>query len=297
MDEKLKNLTPKEIISKIESGELRLGYRDIDEIALGFEKDEDKIAILKHTLGKIKIIRTLKNEESILKALKELKSDEEKVKATKFIKDESNKIKAIETLEDKSKAFDIKVSLSREGFKKFFLKDVEQTYDKIGIDKDITFGLEIESIGEKSEDILTIGKNNGIKIDPKKDIECGTMLIRKNDDKQRSWISMPDGSLVMGAGLEMVSPILTDNEIDIEDIYMVCNMLQECGQEIGNCCGGHVHIGSDYLTTKESYVNFLEIYGNTERILFILSNEKGSIPRRDVRKTCITYFEIYRRSN
>ena len=47
-----------------------------------------------------------------------------------------------------------------------------------------------------------------------------------------SWITMRDGSLTMGSGLEVVSPILRDNNEDIEDIYMVCNMLQEAEQEI-----------------------------------------------------------------
>lgn len=84
-------------------------------------------------------------------------------------------------------------------------------------------------------------------------------------------------------GVELVSPILRDNTEDIEDIYAVCNMLQKAEQEVGGCCGGHVHIGSDYLTSKESYANLFEIWGNTERILFVISNEKGDIPRYNVR--------------
>lgn len=102
---------------------------------------------------------------------------------------------------------------------------------------------------------------------------------------------MEDSSLVMGAGIEVVSPILRDKKEDVEDIYMICNMLQEAGQEIGNCCGGHIHIGSDYLTSKEAYANLFEIFGNTERILYLISNQKGEIPRREVRKTCSTYFK------
>ena len=102
---------------------------------------------------------------------------------------------------------------------------------------------------------------------------------------------MADASLVIGAGIEVVSPILKDNNEDIEDIYMVCNMLQEASQEIGSCCGGHVHIGSDYLTSTEAYINLYEIWGNTERIMYIISNEKGEIPRRKVRYYCSTYFK------
>ena len=102
---------------------------------------------------------------------------------------------------------------------------------------------------------------------------------------------MGDGSLVIGAGVEVVSPVLKDNNEDIEDIYMACNMLQEASQEIGNCCGGHVHIGSDYLTSKEAYANLYEIWGNTERIMYIISNEKGEIPRRKVRYNFGTCFK------
>ena len=102
---------------------------------------------------------------------------------------------------------------------------------------------------------------------------------------------MNDGSLTMGAGLEVVSPILKDNKEDVEDIYMVCNMLQEAKQEVGICCGGHVHIGSDYLTSKESYANFYEIWGNTERIMYIISNEKGTIPRHKARNKRSTNFK------
>ena len=290
----LRDLKPKDILMKLESGELYLSDREIQDVALTFENDEDKIAILKYTVTPIKIIRSLKSEESILKALEGL-SDEEKARvAARFIKEESNKIKAIEAFKDKDKAFPIKISLSREGFRKYFLREEEIQYQEIGLDKNITFGLEIESLGKESEKILETAKANETIMDQTKEVECGKLLIRENQDSQVSWIAMLDGSLVVGAGLEMVSPILTDNIEDVEDVYMVCNMLEECGQEIGNCCGGHVHIGSDYLTSKESYANLFEIFGNTEKILYIMSNEKGMIPREGIRKTCITYFKTYK---
>lgn len=285
--EKLEGLEPKDILLKLQNGELHLSDREIQEIALTFEDDEDKIGMLRYTFAPIKIIRTFRTEENIVKALGELKRDQDKIKvASRFIKNDKNRLKAIETIEDKDKAFPIKISLSREGFRKFFLREQEIRYTEIGLDKNITFGLEIESLGKESDKILEVGKANETKMDPTKDIECGTLLSRENEDGKKSWTSMPDASLVMGQGLEMVSPIFTDNIHDIEDIYMVCNMLQENGQEIGDCCGGHIHIGSDYLTSKEAYANFYEIFGNTERLLYIMSNEKGKEPRRGVRKTC-----------
>lgn len=78
---------------------------------------------------------------------------------------------------------------------------------------------------------------------------------------------------------------------------MACNMLQAYEQEIGSCCGGHVHISSDYLTSKEAYANLFEIFGNAERILYIISNEKGDIPRYGIRKTRRTNISYDKWSN
>lgn len=97
----------------------------------------------------------------------------------------------------------------------------------------------------------------------------------------------------MGEGLEAVSPILHDNPEDVKDVYVICKML-EGKQSISDRCGGHIHIGSDYLTSKESYANLFEIVGNAEKILYIISNEEGVIPRRDIRQTCCSYFKIYK---
>lgn len=172
---------PSYIINLLETNQLNhLYYDEIEEISLSFEKDEDKIAMLKYNFAPIKIIRTLKSEESIVKALGELKTDEEKIRvATRFIKNESNRLKAIETFEDKNKAFPIKISLSREGFKKYFLREKDKQYHKIGLDKDITIGIEIESLGRNSEKILEVGENNGKTIHKEKEIECGKIVKRR----------------------------------------------------------------------------------------------------------------------
>ena len=47
-------------------------------------------------------------------------------------------------------------------------------------------------------------------------------------------------------------------------------------------CGGHVHIGSDYLTSEKSWENLLELLANSEKILYIISNKQGSIPRKGI---------------
>ena len=51
------------------------------------------------------------------------------------------------------------------------------------------------------------------------------------------------------------------------------------GQNVSDRCGGHIHIGADYLTMEESWKNLTEIWGNTEQILYTISNKAGEIPR------------------
>lgn len=174
-------LKPNYIIELLETKQLNHLYHDeLEQIALSFDSDDDKIAILKYTFAPIRIIRTLKSEESILKALGELETDKEKISVTtRFIKNESNRLKAIETFEDKNKAFPIKISLSREGFKKYFLREKDKQYHKIGLDKDITIGIEIESIGRNSEKILEVGESNGKTIHKEKKMECGKIVKRR----------------------------------------------------------------------------------------------------------------------
>lgn len=41
-----------------------------------------------------------------------------------------------------------------------------------------------------------------------------------------------------------------------------------------------MHIGADYLTSMQSWINLLELYGNAEMLIYIISNEKGMIPRK-----------------
>jgi len=94
------------------------------------------------------------------------------------------------------------------------------------------------------------------------------------------WKATPDGSLDLG--VEVVSPILHANENDVEQIYIVTNTLNSLEQNISEKCGGHIHIGADFLTSKQAYTNLLEIWCNTEKILYSICNDKNEAPRGGV---------------
>jgi len=149
---------PSYIIELMENNKLNHLYSDeIEEIVLSFEKDEDKISMLKHTIAPIKIIKTLKSEDSIIEAIGKLS----------------------EKVQKSTKVLNLKLSLSREGFRKVFFREEDKKYDIIGLDKDITIGMELETLGANSESILESGEKNGKIIHKEKEIECGKIVKRR----------------------------------------------------------------------------------------------------------------------
>lgn len=119
---------------------------------------------------------------------------------------------------------------------------------KIKLPKGMTFGIEIETEGLELE----------------KDLFNG-------------WKAVDDASLEDGT--EFVSPPLQVTETSEEAIYFMCDVIKCLGVNSSERCGGHIHIGSAYLTTLQSYINLIELYSNAEEIIYIISNKEGEIPR------------------
>ena len=91
-------------------------------------------------------------------------------------------------------------------------------------------------------------------------IEIEVEGIRLREELVDGWIAKTERSLPDGT--EIVSPILKEHEKDCKDIYGICNLLKQAGGYTNQKCAAHVHIGADYLTTKQSYANFLELWCN-----------------------------------
>ncbi len=107
------------------------------------------------------------------------------------------------------------------------------------------------------------------------EIEAANLEVNPNLFKR--WKAKEEESVENGA--EYTSPILTGSENDSHQIYFVCNVLRTMGAQINEKCGGHIHIGDKFLTTVQSYRNLLELWCNTEEILFAISNKAGEITR------------------
>lgn len=221
-----------------------------------FEKEEDITRILMKIEDeefKLQYAQTkIKNETNRALVFATFQKDEQKLSLAKTMKEKANQVLIQMSLKD------------RETLKELFLKQ-DRKYQEIDLGPEMTIGIEIETEGPKGKSLC----------------QLENFLVRQDEffQRKRFWNIEDDGSLDELRGAETISPILRDTLDNVEEIYMVCEMLEQMGQEATDNCGGHVHIGADYLTSKEAYLNLFEIWGNTERIMYLMSNEPGNIPR------------------
>lgn len=85
------------------------------------------------------------------------------------------------------------------------------------------------------------------------------------------------------SGVEVITPPMfggsEESSYTIKKLYAILN---EFGQVYTQRCGAHVHIGADYLTSVQAWKNLLELWCNTEEIIYTISNKEGELPRPGV---------------
>lgn len=192
---------------------------------------------------KIDIISKLDNEENKVRVVRSLQEDNLKLGYLKQVKEPKERILLITSLKD-------------DNIKKEMLGIEKEKCFKLTIPKEMTVGMEIECEGECSSEILIF------------------------DNIISGWETKRDGSLKNG--VEIVSPILKNTEKDVEDIYLVCDILKNLDQNVSENCGGHIHIGANYLKSKDSIKNLIELWANNEKIIYMMSNEKNDKMRDGV---------------
>jgi hypothetical protein len=124
-------------------------------------------------------------------------------------------------------------------------------------------------------------KDSDSKIDLPRDMTIGVEIEAKGVNYRGNildFLAKEDGSLGNNS-LEVVSPILHSSLEDSKKIYGICNILNKLECQVNNNCGGHVHIGANYLDDIPSYTTFLQLTGNCETPLYIISNKRGEITR------------------
>lgn len=210
-------------------------------------KNRTKLNLSKYYI--VDLIKTTKDQEYIKKCITDME----------FIReDKSTTVELILASGDINFIQDCENSLDLEQ------KDIEKlrmftTESKINLPPNMTIGIEIETEGKENDNSELI----------------------KNSLRDTSWKAKGDGSLVNGT--EVVSPILTSKDGNVSnEIKSVCAILNGIPQIISERCGGHIHIGADYLTDKQDWINLIGIWTSSEKVLYTICNKEGDIPREGV---------------
>lgn len=81
------------------------------------------------------------------------------------------------------------------------------------------------------------------------------------------------------SGLEITSPIMHYDKENMTLLKSLCELLKENKFYTDSSCGGHIHIGSSYFTTKEDYLMLLYLYNNCEEILYYITDRENTKKR------------------
>lgn len=124
--------------------------------------------------------------------------------------------------------------------------------DNLGLDKSVTFGLELEY-----ENILYNDDVNALN------------EIRKKLEKT-SWITTYDSSLNLG--IEINSPILHDKKESWLYLNNLISFLKPL-VSVGDKSGGHIHVGTQALgDNREDWLYFLKLWSIYENIIYRFTN-------------------------
>lgn len=190
------------------------------KIICSLKDDKTKIEQLEQLSDegdKVRVIISLQDDKTKIEQLEQLKDEGAKAAVINSLKDDKNKIEQLEKIDNKVlKTIILKtiqmdekstesLLIDRKKLKERFL-DENRNYTDIGLDNKMTIGMEIESEVSMSEAIMKLG----------------VIAQREHNGETIGWETEEDGSL--NNGVEVKSPILTDNKKDVEDIYSVFNI-------------------------------------------------------------------------
>ena len=144
----------------------------------------------------------------------------------------------------------------------FYVREKAKKFQnvRIGIDPKIEIGTEIEA-------------NNRININFIHQTQIGM-----EEYNQKTEASVPDG-------IEVSSPKFHDVPEELAKFCAMCETMEEQGyyyDEEKENAAGQINIGINYLDSTRAILNFLEIYGNSEELLFHILNPEGQLIRQNV---------------
>lgn len=122
------------------------------------------------------------------------------------------------------------------------------------VDKNITFGVEFELLNKNKKYFKML-------------TEVFDNFLFTYDDSIKN-------------GFEIVSPVMKYCKNDMQRLFIICNSFKKNGFYTNKLCGGHIHIGADYLNSVDDYNNLLMLYCNIENILYAITNKSNMCVRK-----------------
>lgn len=183
-----------------------------------------------------------------------------------LISDESFKLELINLLDDKN-------------VRNFLLSNFDKYYDSFLVNFD-----ELKTVEDKIDEEITIGV----------ELECCNKNIKNYKNVQNvlgNFRIKKDSSV--HSGFEIVSPILHYTQSDMKKLKSVCNLLEKSGFYTDYSCGGHIHIGANYLSTTNEMYMLLYLYNNCEHIIYQICNKEHSKTRKSINRYAKTTKDIY----
>lgn len=281
-------------------------YYKFKNVFKKIESDADKVFILN------RIITKLKNSNIIKKLVNCLESDETKTLYFLHLtnQDQVSIIKNFTDLELKKK-YVLKPQYS--DYRSELVASVEdedfilQVFDQITVKK-FRHNLirRIDDLGLKEKLIYKLGNKSlidfihsfneeqkNIEVDENIDsnISIGVELetCHKDIEVLKVLKEMPHGFKIIRdgsvkSGFEIVSPILHHTQEDMNSLNDICKILKDNSFYTDSSCGGHIHLGADYLESIDEYKMFLHLYCNFEDIIYLICNKVNSKSRPSINR-------------
>lgn len=239
------------------------------------EKRELFYNVLTDEKLKASLLKEYDSDDLKLQHILEMKNDTNKACVVLSMKEESKVAQALANLKDpnllsnllviqiKDKELQQQVRLSYvPGYKQLLenfseKKDTDLLeYFEPTIDKDEKLGIELEVSGENAGLVRTTPLPNGWMTDTERSV--------KN-------------------GVEIKTPPMFYEKERINEIVYICNFIHENDLKATEECGCHIHNDSEILKTPKVLDMYLYLYQNCERILYLISNKAGTLPRKRIR--------------
>lgn len=176
------------------------------------------------------------------------------------------RVNLITILEDTNLKRELTELLSDANLKSYLLSNEEETIlnnlitpvtaselGKTEVDNKITIGVELECCNKEIDNYTK------------------TKTLLNHFDVKRD--------TTVRSGLEITSPIMHYDMENLTLLKSLCELLKENKFYTDTSCGGHIHIGSNYFTTKEDYLMLLYLYNNCEEILYYITDRENTKKR------------------